>query len=237
MLDFKTRSYEKELMDDLSLDSDALRKNLIELRWINNLLGGNATLIAGLNHLKKNGFFKKDKLYQVADIGSGGGDNLVVMARWFKKHNIKAHLTGIDANGFMIQFATDYCKEFKNISFLQENILDKPITYYSFDITTCSLFCHHFTDTELVTIFKKIKKITKNYFIINDLHRHKIAYFGIYILTRLFNGSHLVKNDAPLSVRRGFKKKELYQIINKCWDSFDIRWIWAFRWLVVAKSS
>ena len=55
----------------------------------------------------------------------------------------------------------------------------------------------------------------KHGFFINDLHRHPLAYHSIRILTSLFSKSYLVKNDAPLSVLRGFKKKELEDLLIK----------------------
>ena len=166
MPNFKTRSYQKELMDDLTLNSDALRQNLEELSVINYWLGGNLVLKLALQRLKRQGFFKENRTYTIADIGSGGGDNLLTLAKWFKKNGIKTQITGIDANIFMIDFAKKRCKNYPNINFQQQNIFEPAIDKLEFDITTCSLFCHHFTDTELSTIFQQIKKITNHYFII-----------------------------------------------------------------------
>jgi hypothetical protein len=43
-----------------------------------------------------------------------------------------------------------------------------------------------------------------------------------------------VKNDAPLSVRRAFSKKEWTGLLEKAGISeYSIQWGWAFRWLVI----
>jgi hypothetical protein len=74
-------------------------------------------------------------------------------------------------------------------------------------------------------------------FFINDLHRHAFAYYSIRALTRLFSKSYLVKNDAPLSVLRGFKKKEFISLLNQAGiPNYTIRWRWAFRWLIIVRS-
>jgi hypothetical protein len=71
-------------------------------------------------------------------------------------------------------------------------------------------------------------------FFINDLHRHSLAYYSIKWLTALFSGSYLVKNDAPLSVARGFKKKEWDNIFKAAGISnYKIQWKWAFRYLIL----
>jgi hypothetical protein len=70
-------------------------------------------------------------------------------------------------------------------------------------------------------------------FFINDLHRQPLAYYFIKLATKLFSKSSLVKNDAPLSVLRGFKKKEWESIFERAGiQNYSIKWKWAFRYLV-----
>jgi hypothetical protein len=46
----------------------------------------------------------------------------------------------------------------------------------------------------------------------------------------------LVKNDAPISVERGFKKKEWVQLSQQAGiEDVLIQWEWAFRYLIVYK--
>ena len=73
-------------------------------------------------------------------------------------------------------------------------------------------------------------------FFINDLHRHTLAYYSIKWLSSLFSKSYLVKNDAPLSVARGFTKNEWEQIFKSSGiANFAINWKWAFRHLIICK--
>jgi len=74
-------------------------------------------------------------------------------------------------------------------------------------------------------------------FFINDLQRHPLAYNSIKYITKFFSKSYLVKNDAPLSVLRGFKKREWQNIFEKAEISdYSLRWKWAFRHLLVAQA-
>ena len=71
-------------------------------------------------------------------------------------------------------------------------------------------------------------------FFINDLHRHTLAYYSIKTLTKVFSSSYLVRNDAPLSVARGFTKEELQRLcIEARINTALINWKWAFRFLVI----
>ena len=232
------RSNQKELIDDLELDNDALRENLEELAIINKYLGGNQVTISGLRKLilSNNSTIQQlnNSTITIADLGCGGGDMLMVMADWAKKKDINAQFIGIDANDFMINFAQKRTHNYQNISYLHQNIFSEEFQQHRFDIVTMTLFCHHFEDEVLIKILQQFRKQTRLGVVINDIHRHWFAYHSIAWITKLFLKSYLVKNDAKLSVWRAFRKKDLENIIKKAgYTNYSIRWKWAFRWEVV----
>jgi ubiquinone/menaquinone biosynthesis C-methylase UbiE len=229
------RSNEKELIDDLELENDALRQNLEELALINKYLGGNQVTTSGLSKLcYQSPITNHQSLIKIADLGCGGGDMLMVMADWAKKRGIKAQFIGIDANDFMIDFGTKRMANYPNISYLHQDIYSDEFKEKSFDIVTMTLFCHHFSDESLVTLLQQLKKQTRIGIVINDIHRHWFAYHSIAWITKLFLKSYLVKNDAKLSVWRAFVREDLEKIIQESgFTKYSIRWKWAFRWEVV----
>ena len=232
------RSNEKELIDDLELNNDDLRQNLEELALINKYLGGNQVTVSGLTKLLSGSTISmagNEKLkITIADLGCGGGDMLMVMADWARKKGINGQFIGIDANDFMIDFGTERTAQYSNISYLHQDIYTEEFKEKSFDIVTMTLFCHHFSDEHLITIFKQLKKQTRIGIVINDIHRHWFAYHSIAWITKFFLKSYLVKNDAKLSVWRAFIREDLEKIIQKSgFIKYSIRWKWAFRWEVV----
>jgi ubiquinone/menaquinone biosynthesis C-methylase UbiE len=231
------RSNEKELIDDLELDNDALRQNLEELALINKYLGGNQVTISGLSRLISNlnsPIINHQSQLTIADLGCGGGDMLMVMANWAKKKTVSAQFIGIDANDFMIDFAKKRTVNYPNISYLHQNIFSEEFKEKTFDIMTMTLFCHHFDDESLVKIFQQFKKQSRIGIVINDIHRHWFAYHSIAWITKFFLKSYLVKNDAKLSVWRAFRRDDLVKIIHDAgFTKYSIRWKWAFRWEVI----
>jgi 2-polyprenyl-3-methyl-5-hydroxy-6-metoxy-1,4-benzoquinol methylase len=236
MPNLKNRSYEAELIDDLNLSNDDLRQNLEELATINKWLGGNEVTTSGLKKLLSiNTHNSTTRNLKIADIGCGGGDMLNLMANWATKQKIKAAFIGIDANEFMIDFAKLRTASFQNIAYIKEDAFSEKIKTLYLDIATMTLFCHHFTEPQLIELLVNLRKNCKIGLIINDLHRHWFAYYSISWLTRLFSKSYLVKNDARLSVWRGFHKAELIAILKSAgFEHFSIKWRWAFRWEIVA---
>jgi 2-polyprenyl-3-methyl-5-hydroxy-6-metoxy-1,4-benzoquinol methylase len=230
---FNQRSYQKEIMDDLEVEGSLLKQTLKELRVINRFLGGNSVTTSGLDSLIHKG---QDREYTIADIGCGGGDMMKVMAKWAEKRKLKCHFIGIDANPNTIEIAKINFSDYSNFSFVAQNVFSEDFQKDKVDIITCTLFTHHFTDQELIHLIDVFKNKARIGIIINDLHRHPLAYYSIRILTALFSKSDMVKNDGPLSVLRGFKLLEIKNILQKAnLLSHTIRWNWAFRWQVICK--
>jgi hypothetical protein len=100
-----------------------------------------------------------------------------------------------------------------------------------------TLFFHHFSNESLSCFFRQLQSQTRIGFIINDIHRHWLAYYSIKFLTGWLSKSAMVKFDAPLSVLRAFRKKELIEILERAGITrYKIRWMWAFRWQVIVYS-
>lgn len=234
MIDFSKRSNEKEYLDDLASEGEDLTQNLRELKFINTWLGGNNVTLSGLDRV----FPKNTKNpIHIADLGCGGGDILQLISSWGKYRKQSLALTGIDANPFIIEYAKRNTSKEHSIDYKTLNIFSSSFAALPFDVINCTLFCHHFTNEELIQLFSQLKKQTATAIVINDLHRHWFAYYSIHVLTYLFSKSYMVKNDAKLSVLRGFSKKELISVIEKSgFTDFSIRWKWAFRWEVVIKN-
>ena len=223
----KYRSDKNELLDGDHIPHEDLFQNLKELDTINTLLGGYKISLSALNTVIQN-----EKPYTLVDIGCGGGDTLKYIFKWNKNAKKNISLVGIDIKPVCIKYATS-------------NTAALPIRYIcddyrclykhesSVDIIHASLFCHHLTEEQLIELVKFALK-HKAILIVNDLERNPIAYFSIKWLTQLFSKSYLVKNDAPLSVARGFKKREWEVILSKAGAiNFTIKNKWAFRHQVI----
>lgn len=236
MIDFSRRSGDSEIMDDLEYAGETMDRTLRELEVINRWLGGNRVTINGISKLLENG--NQNSPIRVADLGCGRGDMLILIDGWAKKYNLELELFGIDANQYVIDAARKRFGKSPNIHLQTVNILSPDFQKREFDIVIGTLFYHHFTDEQLIAFFSHLKKQAGIGFLINDIHRHPLAYYSIKLLTMLFSKSSMVKYDAPLSVLRAFSRKELSNILRSAGiESFTIKWKWAFRWQVIVFSN
>jgi len=229
---FSTRSLGVEIMDDLDCNGEVVHQTLRELDFINQWLGGNEVTIAAIKSCWKK--IPIDQPISIADLGCGSGEMLRILARLAKKANRKVVLTGFDANPHIVAYASNHSKDFNTISFSATNVFSKDFQQQKFDFVLATLFTHHFTEEELILLLQNLKEQTTKAIIINDIHRHSLAYYSIKLLTQLFSKSAMVKFDAPLSVLRSFKKSELEVILNRAGlTNYSLTWKWAFRWRLI----
>lgn len=230
MINLSQRSYEKELMDRDDIPFADMAQTLKELNIVNTRLGGHAITLRGVQNLNP-----ADQAITVCEIGCGGGDNLFTIHKSFLKKNISVRFIGIDINPECIVYARQQypqlpcewiCSDYAAVDFNE----GKP------DIIFSSLFCHHFTDEQLLSMLDWLQKNSQKGFFINDLQRHWLAYYLIKYITKFFSRSYLVKNDACISVARGFRKEEWQHLFSKAGiNNYHISWKWAFRYLVTSK--
>lgn len=231
MPDLSKRSDAIEIMDDLNCSGPVVSQTLRELEFINQWLGGNAVTLNGLNKVLSR--CSRPKL-KIGDLGCGGGDMLMLISQQLKKKNITGDLLGIDANPNIIAYAEQRTKSEASIHYKALNIFSEEFRKENFDLVFATLFFHHFTRKELVELFSHLKHVTSCGIVVNDLHRHPLAYHSIKFLTRMFSKSDMVKNDAPVSVHRGFLRNELTEILSAAGiTNYTLSWKWAFRWQLI----
>jgi 2-polyprenyl-3-methyl-5-hydroxy-6-metoxy-1,4-benzoquinol methylase len=234
MPDFSKRSEAVEIMDDLSCSGPVVDQTLVELEFINKWLGGNAVTLNGLNNLLKS----CSSPIKIADLGCGGGDMLMLIAHRLRGKNYTAQLTGIDANKNIVAYAKKNAAKYPEISFKSVDVFSDEFRQEKFDLVFATLFFHHFTRDQLIDLFTSLKKNTRCGIVVNDLHRHSLAYYSIKLLTKVFSKSPMVVNDAPLSVYRGFKRAELVEILTAAGIStYSLKWKWAFRWQLIIRTA
>jgi len=222
----KSRSLKKELLDGDHIPQQDLFRNLKELDIINHLLGGYTISYSALKTV-----LTENKEYVFVDIGCGGGDTLKRIQNWNKKSPFKIKLYGIDIKPICIEYANQTNDH--SIQFICDDYKNTDQYLQKIDIIHACLFCHHLSESEILELIQFAQK-NNAVLIINDLERNVIAYYAIKFLTAIFSKSYLVKNDAPLSVLRGFKKGEWLDMILKSGaKKYSVKNKWAFRHQVI----
>lgn len=225
------RSEKKEILDlgKEHYSQEEYKSCLKFLEKINILLGGFRATRLAFQALKK-------KPASILEIGCGGGYLCHRLHEWFPK----AKVQGIDISRDAIDHAKKHLPEdFKEkITFNIQN--DKTLKFpdNSFDVVTTMLVCHHMTDDELVDFLKEGYRISSQAVIINDLHRHILAYISFSLITPFLFPHRLIWHDGRLSVRRSFRKRDWLSLLEKAGfqkHQYSLKWNRAFRWTLTIR--
>jgi 2-polyprenyl-3-methyl-5-hydroxy-6-metoxy-1,4-benzoquinol methylase len=225
------RSSEIEIMDDLDMSGATLINSLDQLAYINKWLGGNKITIDGIKTILKN--HPKDKTIRMVDLGCGNGDMLRKVADFGKKNGYTFQLLGIDANRATIEYAIQLSTNYPEITYKIEDVLSKEFKTHTYDIAMCTLFLHHFEDAIALDFIQTLLKNAKIGVLINDLHRHWLAY-SLFKLLTLAISNEMTKRDGLTSILKAFKRQDLERLSKKLNFKSTITWRWAFRyqWII-----
>lgn len=227
-----SRSRRAELMDAPDVDSAALDHAMRHLEIINRALNGYGPSLAGIRQVLPPG--RKD--FSLLDVGCGSGDTLRSIARWCRRQGLSGRLTGIELSEQSADRAAEACRGFPEITIRHQDIFAMPAGS-CYDIVHSALVLHHFSkDDDVVNVLRHMGQIAGLGVIVNDLHRHPMAYHSIRMLTGAMSKSPILRNDAPLSVARAFTRSELHKFaVRAGLQDVKVQWHWAFRWLMTAR--
>ena len=240
MVDLSRRSREAEHMDHPGASGVALLRALDELGFINRYLGGHRSSIRVLDtliHDSDHGTTAVSPL-RILDVGAGGGDTSAALASWADRRGIPLRVVAVDFNREACAYAADRAAMSEHVSVVRADALKEPFPPESFDYVHCSLFLHHFETDAAVGLLTALFALSRRGLIINDLHRHPIAYWATKIGSSVMSRSYMVRHDGPVSVQRGFTRTDLVDLAEASGFRWThLHWRWAFRYIAVACKS
>ncbi|MBZ9778178.1 methyltransferase domain-containing protein [Psychroflexus sp. CAK8W] len=230
----KKRSREDEIMDEFDFKGEELKKVLRTIDNINTKLGGHRVTRKGIQELLVN---NSKKHLVIADLGCGSGDALRQISKWAKNRGINVQLIGIDANPHTIEIAREWSRDYKNISYRVIDVFSEDFEDFEADIITCCLTLHHFDDQSIAKLLPILSEKASLGLVINDLHRHKLAYQLFKLYCSVFVNSDIARKDGLTSILRGFKSEDLDNFAKQLNLKHHITWYWAFRYQWIIYSS
>ena len=200
-------------MDDLSRPDAEFADAYRELAAINRKLGG-------IRAVER--FLPFSPSLSILDVAAGGCDVGEALAC----HG-DCRVISLDVNPRGLKYA-------KRTQPLVGDAFKLPFPDGAFDIVMSSLFFHHLQWDECVCVLREMWRTSRIRVIVNDLHRHPVAYASIVLLAGMFSKSVMVKNDGPVSVRRAFTPKELLQIAKEAGVPARVHRSFPYRIVLVA---
>ncbi|MEK9629550.1 MAG: methyltransferase domain-containing protein [Nitrospinota bacterium] len=210
---FPPRNLRDELLDLDEAPYEEVRDSLKDVATVNRYLSGYRVLLYHAEkYLKEH---KEDRPFTVLDAATGSADQPVALARLARKLGVPVKIIAIDINAKMLKMAKEEICQYPEIQLVQCDVLSLPFKDERFDLAINNLSLHHFSWENAVAIIKAIYKSARLGFLINDLHRSRIAHAAIFLLTRIFTRNRLTRYDAPVSVMNAFTPLEFGELARQ----------------------
>ncbi|NNM77268.1 methyltransferase domain-containing protein [Sphingomonas sp. ID1715] len=144
--------------------------------------------------------------FRLLDVGFGHGDMLRTIARWARKRGRECELVGVDLNPRSEPAARDATPPTLPIRYVTGDYAD--LAHEPWDLIVSSLVAHHMSHAELIAFTRFMDAHARMGWLVNDLHRHRLAHAGFPVLATLMRWHPMVKADGTLSIARSYRPGE-----------------------------
>ena len=149
------------------------------------------------------GWLGQDKCRQlnVLDVGAGTGLLGQKLSTWARARGWDWRFTNLDLNPIPL----NSCPGQTNVV---GSALDLPFADGTFDLVVASQMTHHLTNAQIVTHWREAWRVSRDAVFICDIHRNVGLYTLLWLTTLLMGTERTVREDALISVQRGFRCAE-----------------------------
>ncbi len=202
-----------EWMDRADCDLHTLNNTYRQFSSINSLFSGWRNIYkTHIRPLCKN----RNISYTLLDIGFGGGDIPLKIAKWAKKDGISIQILAIElderALGFVSSVEIPINVQFKYMH--SSELIENGAT---FDFVISNHVLHHLKNPAVIELMLQAVQLAKRKIIFSDIERNVFGYFLFKWISILFYRKSFVQKDGLISIQRSFTFDELKSIIPKKW--------------------
>lgn len=204
----------KEWMDNPNCDKDELFNTYRQFSTVNSLISQWQKIyreeIRPLAQQMSNPL-------RLLDIGFGGGDIPLNLARWSQNDDIVIDITAIETDPRALQFV-NMVETPRNVDFQLISSSELLSTGKKFDVVISNHLLHHLNEHEFHNLLKEAQDLSTHKVLFNDIERSDIAWLCFNLLARPIFRSSFITHDGLASIRRSFTKNELREAVAGGWS-------------------
>ena len=212
-----------------------VERSLRDIQWVNRNLAGWTVLRRYLPRLVD--LLPRGGPVRILDLGTGSADLPRAMVAWGRSRGMDLRVVGVDNNREVVQCARRECAGEPAVRLVQADIFHLPFPPRAFDLVICSLFLHHFHPPDAVRLLRVMAANARHGVLVNDLERHRLAHWGIWVLSRLMLRGSLFRHDAPLSVLRAYRRGEVRALLREAGlEGLEVEKVFPFRFAAYGRA-
>jgi ubiquinone/menaquinone biosynthesis C-methylase UbiE len=198
----------QEALDAPGAHPALVETTLRDIVRVNVLLGGRAAAAFGLDRLLAE--TAPDTPLTLLDVGAGSGDLASYLVRRAARRRVA--LTPLIVERHPV--AARLCRQAGLIAAVGDGG-QLPLADKSVDIVLASQLLHHLERRSAATLLRELNRVARLGVIVADLRRHAAAALGIWLASYPLGLHPITRQDGVTSVRRGFTRSELEQLLRQ----------------------
>jgi SAM-dependent methyltransferase len=203
----RTRQRTPELMDYPTLDPAEHRRALAALAHINRVTASAGVIWPAIRKLAR----ELGRPVRLLDVACGSGDIPAALLRKAQAARISLEVAGCDISPLAISTAAANCPAGR---FFTHDAV-RSLLPAGFDVIICSLFLHHLSGDDALSLLTHLKDAAGRLILVNDLARSRFNYLAVWLACRVLTRSRVVRFDGPASVRSAFTAREALALAER----------------------
>jgi ubiquinone/menaquinone biosynthesis C-methylase UbiE len=151
----------------------------------------------------------------VLDVGTGGGDLPLALARWARRAGRPLRVLALDRDAATLVAARGAIAAAPGVALVRGDATALPLRDRAVDVAVSALTLHHLEPPEAIAYLAELDRVSRLGFVVNDLVRSRAAYGLVWLATRLLAAHPMSRHDGPLSVRRAYTAREIERLLER----------------------
>jgi 2-polyprenyl-3-methyl-5-hydroxy-6-metoxy-1,4-benzoquinol methylase len=151
----------------------------------------------------------------LVDLGAGSCETARWLLRRCAHRDLRLRVTACDHDHRVVDYARRHCGGLAGLTVRQSDALDirglEPVDY-----VFGNHILHHLSDRRIIALLKTVSRLEPRAVVLNDIERTRAAYLAFYIGVSPFAGHGYIYRDGLLSIRKGFRRRELERLLGAC---------------------
>lgn len=194
-----------EMMDDPECDRARLYNTYRQFRYINVALSRSREVY---RRWLRPAMRERSRTWTLLDIGFGGGDIPLELARWAANDDIDLQITGIEIDERAVAYVRALERP-ENVEFRLSSTTDLLRDGERFDFVLSNHLLHHLSPGEFDSMLREAAELGERLAVMVDLQRSDIAYAAFSAFTLPFFRDSYIRCDGLASLKRSYTYREL----------------------------
>jgi SAM-dependent methyltransferase len=197
-----------ELLDDPKSDPATVTESLRNIARANRWFGGASAVRFGLARVLAG--VPSGTALSLLDLGTGLGDLPQVAIRWGRRKGLRITAIGLELNRVAAALAKSAGLPTAVACAGMPPLRDKSV-----DVVLLSQVAHHLAPESVMQLFRTCDRLARQAVVVADLYRHPIAVPAFRLGGRLLGFDPVTMVDGVTSIRRGFTRAHLLDLMAR----------------------